>query len=504
VRQAWPIFEPAEPMRDTWHIGAVCEHLEALARGQIQNLIITIPPGHAKSLLVSVAFPAWVWTWKPHWRAIFSSYAHTLAVRDSVRCRNVIESPWYVSHFMRPLDAQGTPNPNGWTMAPDANRQADFGNTRSGRRLSTSVDGTNTGERGNCIVGDDVLSVKDSTSEQVRKTTNDWWEKTMSSRLNVPARDQRVLMGQRIHEDDPQGRALASGLYEHLSLPSHYDPKRACVTHVRKVQADGTADEDAAGNEQRSVFFRDPRKEPGELLFPALFPGKVLDHFKKVLGSQYNAQYEQDPTSEEGATFKRAYWRFWKPDGTAAEWKAPRPDKCWEGPAVPLPKLWEIVLSLDAAFKDGEKNDYVVFTVWGVWQANRYLLDMVREHADFTRTVAVFRALVKKYGVLMYNKYVEDKANGTAVINMLKNEIAGIIPVEPEGGKESRAAAMQPMVQSGNIYLPDGAPWLEDFISEFAKFPKGKHDDIVDSTSQAMIALSMSPEIGAAIALSTY
>lgn len=500
VKQSWPIFEPANPYRDNWHIGAICEHLEAVTRGEIQNLIINIPPGHAKSLLVAVAWPAWVWSWRPQWRSIFTSYARQLAIRDSVRCRQVIESPWYVRNFMRP-EAQ-----DGWGMQEDSNRKEDFGNTRSGRRLSTAVDGSNTGERGDTIVADDPNNVADITSEVHRAEVKRWWTQVMSSRLNDLSKGQKVIIQQRMHADDLTGHMLRAGGYEHLCLPSLFVPRRKSYTFVTKrdpVTDDVALDKD--GKPVKTPFWEDPRTEPDELLFEGLFPKRVLDDMKKpeALGiTGFAGQYQQTPSAEEGGMFKRSQWRWYKPDGVAAEGKYPRPEGCWEGPAVALPQMRVLFLSLDAAFKDGKKNDYVVFEIWGISGANRYLLDLVRERMSFTRTCEVFKMLSAKWP-LARHKLVEDAANGAAIVDSLSATIPGIIAIKPEGGKEARAAAMQPWVEAGNVYLPEGAPWIQAWVDEFADFPNGTHDDQVDAASQFMLKVQASPAMARAIGMST-
>lgn len=484
VKQAWTIVDPAYVFLDNWHIGAICEHLEAVARGEIQRLLINIPPGHAKSLLVSVIWPAWVWSWRPTWQAIFGAYAADLSTRDSKRCRTLIESDWYRTSFMEP---------GGWEFRHDSNRANDYSNTANGRRLSMSVDGKATGERGDCVVVDDPINATDIMSKAARDSVLTWWDKVMSSRLNNMAKGSRVIIMQRLHEEDLSGHVLDQGGYEHLRLPSEFNPKKKTITFHTV-------------NGERKQLWEDPRTEPGELLFPALFSAEVLAQAKKDLGSDgYSGQHDQDPSPAEGNLFKRKWWRFWKPDGVAAE-SALRPDGCYEGPARPLPKLYYQLISLDAAFKGkSEKgkekgSDYVVFQVWAVERADRYLLHQVRGRMTFTQTCDTFRALCKQFP-LARKKIVEDAANGPAVIDTLASEIAGIVPVKPEGGKESRAAAAQPQIESGNVYLPEGAPWLSDFVDEFASFPKGKNDDQVDCATQALLELGANPAVAKAIGM---
>jgi predicted phage terminase large subunit-like protein len=472
TRAAWNIVDPAMPFRDNWHVGAICESLEAVAKFQITQLVINIPPGFAKSILACVMFPAWQWARDPKEQMIFASYSDVLAKRDSMRTRDLINSEWYQRSFVE----------DRWSIKTDRNRQDWFETTQTGRRQCTSVGGGGTGLRGNLVVVDDPINALDAHSEAARDEAIRWWDGTMPSRVNDPMRAAWVIIMQRLHEQDLTGHVLAKGKedesvrYEHLCLPMRYESDRKCTVYVKR---DGVREE----------LLHDPRTEEGELLFPALYPDEAVRRLETKLGAQASGQLQQSPSPSDGGMFKIGHWRFWKPDGTGPILSlVKRPRGWYDGPARPLPKMEKTVISLDANFKEGKKNDYVVFTVWGTHRADRYLLDMRRGRVDFQTTLAWFRELVRKYPGA-YAKYVEDKANGSAVINTLSKEIAGIIAVTPEGGKESRAAAIQPQVQSGNVYLPDGAPWIEEFVEEFKKFPNGANDDMVDSTSQALIAL---------------
>src|SRR5271168_477551 len=238
VRQAWHVVEPATPFVPGWHIDAITDHLEAVTRGDIRNLLIYVPPRHMKSLLVSVLWPAWEWIAHPERRWLYSSYAATLSIRDSVKCRTLIESPWYQRFWG-----------DRYTLASDQNTKTRFDNNRSGYRIATSVGGTATGEGGDRIVCDDPHNVQDAESDSVRKATLDWFDVVMSTRVNDPRTAAMVVVMQRCHQRDLSGHLLEQGGYEHLCLPAEYEgPGR--VT---------------------SIGFSDPRKEVGELLWPEQF-----------------------------------------------------------------------------------------------------------------------------------------------------------------------------------------------------------------------------------------
>lgn len=483
VLQAWDLVPQVNPLVWNWHVDVICRHLEEVAHGRISNLLINIPPGHAKSVILCVLFPAWIWTWWPKCQFLFASYSKGFATRDSVRCRTVIESDWYQETYARP---------SGWELSADQNVKDNYTNTAGGQRQAIGVGGS--GLRAHIIGIDDPIDAVDIHSEAKRNAVNDWISQTLSQRW-VDAREQRqVTIMQRLSDNDPSDFILQSGDVVHLRLPSEADPAKPCITHhVVKVPANDNQPEHL----ERREFWRDPRTIPGEPLFPQKFPPEVLDAWKKPgkLGVDgFNTQHNQDPTSGAGGMFPRECWRFWKPDGRAPDHTAARPRKCYTGPAMPLPmRLDKWVISVDAAFKDNPSGSQVAIHVWASSGGDRFLMYRYTHHMDFSTTKSNLRVVCATYPQALI-KLIEDAANGAAIINDLKHEIAGFIPVTPEGGKEARAAATQPYQRSGNIYLPDGAPWLEEYVSIFAAFPKGKRKDDVDAQSQALRELESDDE----------
>src|ERR1700689_5300655 len=212
VRLAWPIIEPSTPFVPGWHIDGIVDHLEAVTRGDIRNLLINVPPRHMKSLLVSVLWPAWEWIQWPERRWLYSSYAATLSIRDSVKCRTLIESPWYQARWA-----------DRYALASDQNTKTRFDNNRSGYRIATSVGGSATGEGGDRIVCDDPHNVQDAESDSVRKATLVWFDVVMSTRVNDPRTAAKVVVMQRCHQQDLSGHLLAQGGWEHLCLPAEYE-----------------------------------------------------------------------------------------------------------------------------------------------------------------------------------------------------------------------------------------------------------------------------------------
>lgn len=470
VQQAWPILEPATEFVHGWHIDVVCEHLEAVSAGEIRRLIINVPPRTMKSITTAVCWPAWEWLTKPHIRWLFASYARDLALRDSVKCRRLIQSRGGQADgtlFQR-LGYQGVLALLGqdWALTGDQNAKEKYETTETGMRLATGVDGVATGEGGDRVVVDDPLNAKQARSEAERATANVWWDETMTTRFNNAAATGVIVM-QRLHEDDLTGHLVEQGGWHHLCLPAEYEPTHPFVYPARVKLDSGR------------VLPGDRRTDMGELLEPVRLSHERLAELLRGLGSYgYAGQMLQRPAPAEGGMFKTNWWRRWRPEQ--------------------LPHVWQqMIASWDMRFSDSEEaaSSFVVGQVWGVNGADRYLLGQIRARLSFTDSLKAVRALAA-WQPDARAKLVERKANGAAVIDMLRGEVSGLIPIEPEGGKEVRAAAVEPLVEAGNVYLPDSEfvpcpPGYEptpttDLLAELSVFPKGAHDDQVDALTQAL------------------
>jgi predicted phage terminase large subunit-like protein len=196
IEPAWHVIEPATPFVAGYHVDAIAEHLQAISDGQLQNLIINIPPRHTKSTFVGVLWPAWEWTVNPHLQWLCASYREALAIRDGVKMRRLITSPWYQERW------GGL-----YRLTGDQNEKRRFENDRAGYRVSIGV-GTGTGEGGHRLVLDDPLSADQAESDAYREAANDWIDGTFSTRGNDPRTVARVIVMQRLHESDPTGHLL--------------------------------------------------------------------------------------------------------------------------------------------------------------------------------------------------------------------------------------------------------------------------------------------------------
>lgn len=381
-----------------------------------------------------------------------------------MKCRRLIESPWYQARWGHLF-----------ALTSDQNTKGRFDNNRSGYRLSTSVGGAATGEGGDRIVCDDPNNVNEVESDSVRKSTNDWFDVTMSTRVNDPKTASKVVVMQRCHQQDLSGHLLDQGGWEHLRLPAEYEGEKRAT----------------------SIGWTDPRQEQNELLWPERFGPEEIESLKRSLGSYAAAgQLQQRPSPAGGGLLKRHWFRFWQPPGANLPPVMVRlPDGTTQAfVAATIGNVDEQAQSWDCAFKGTATSDYVVGQVWGRLGTSFLLLYQVRDRLDFPGTVKAVRGLSKLWpGSLA--KLIEDKANGSAVIQMLSRELNGIIPVNPEGGKVARASAVSPLIEAGNVYLPHPLfmPWVNDFIEECVAFPNGAHDDQVDAMTQILLRWNAPP-----------
>jgi predicted phage terminase large subunit-like protein len=452
VGGAWKIVEPMTVFSPNWHIDAICHHLEAVSAGEIRRLLINIPPRHMKSLAVSVMWPAWAWTRKPHLRFLTASYGQGLAERDATKSRDLIRSPWYQARWP---DVR---------LKGDVNRTARYENTSTGHRIATSVGGMATGEGGDVLILDDPHKAEEVTSDTYRTKVLTWHDAAWAHRWNDPTTGVSVTVMQRLHEKDLSGHVLESGEWTHLCLPARYERRHPFV------------------------WPDDPRTEEGELLWPDHMPEIELGKVEAQMTSFRAAgQLQQRPAAQEGEMLKRGWWRFYDPDLLD------------DGNEHLLPRFTHVVMSWDTSLKDRAKNDYVAGQAWGVYQADRYLLRLFHSRVNFQGTKTAIREMrewaLRKWPGASHRVLIENAASGPDAIEQLKREIDGVVKVVAEGSKEQRVEAAAPALESGNILVPGArmpdmdvgyvAPaWVQELIEECSVFPNGQHDDQVDAWSQ--------------------
>lgn len=451
---------------------AICEHLTWVSVGDIQFLMVNVPPRQSKSTLCSVLWPAWEWITIPSLQYLTGSYALQLARRDSMKSRRLIESKWYRESFGA-----------GFTMTPDENLKSQYSNDKGGRRVTTSTDAAVTGEGGNRLILDDPHNAREVESDIQRLAVHDFWDNAMSSRLNQANLDSWMIIGQRTHEDDLFGHVIKThdmGEIVHLVLPNEYDPKRSTVTV----------------NYKTGKKFKDPRSKPGELLNPERLDKKAVDRLKRTMvESKYALQYQQDPKAGGGQILRREWWQKWKGEPPEAEY---------------IFSVW------DTALGDKQQNDYSARTDWAIFKHRPMLenedgvlyqgderqcaimIGAWRGQVPFWKLKGVAKKAYRDLGPDW--TLIEKKVSGISLIQEFRRAGIRVTPVKLDHGSgvkidiKARAELAAPMLMQGLVYYMDRA-WAEEVIDECARVPGAVNDDYASTVCMALLWLRRRHEL---------
>jgi predicted phage terminase large subunit-like protein len=477
IKQAWSQIEKGPSFVGGWHIQALCEHLEALYRGEIKNLLVNIPPRSTKTITCSSMFPSWVWIKNPSIQFLCLSHSQPLSTKAAVTHRDIITSEWYKLRWGHIYE-----------LKADQNQKTQFSNNKSGYRISRAMRSGVTGDGANIIIVDDPNNA--AASDMVREETNERWDSVVSTRLNDTNNDKRLLVQQRTNENDLTGHILKSeeaDEWTKLIIPMEFEAKRRCKTIILP----------SSNGKQ----WKDPRTTEKESICPIRFNAKAVASLKKRLGSPYlvAGQLQQRPAPEEGGLFKKRWFRWWNNE---------KP-----------PKVFQVIESWDTAFKKEDKRkpnqkiSYSVCTVWGLFNdefgiVNVILLNIWRDRVEFPELREVAKKLAKDY---RYNesrevdekaRYVPDmilieaKATGDPLNQELRR--AGIqatmFDPGPYGDKVRRASLITHIVEAGRVWVPARGPNFEKltsfanlFVDACANFPNDDSSkDIVDTLSQML------------------
>jgi len=417
---SWPRFEAAI------HHRLIIERLEAVERGEIDRLMLFLPPRHGKSLITSQLYPAWFLGRHPDRSIIAASYGQELALDFGRRVRNFVADP---------LQAAVFPS---CKLATDSSAAHRFNLMAGGAYYAVGAGGPLTGRGADLLLIDDpIKSDAQAYSAIERRSLQSWYETVAYTRLQPGAAI--VLIQTRWHEDD-----LAGWL-----LREHADDGWAVLNLPAVAEAD------------------EGWRREGDAVWPKRFPLTKLAQIRAAIGgAAWQALYQQRPAAAEGAVFKREWWKTYT--------------------AATLPARFEqVVLSLDTAFKAGASNDYSVGLVLGVGATGYFVLDVFRDRVEFPelkRKVEMLAARWNPNAVL-----IEDKASGQSLIQELRTSSRlPVHPVKVDNDKVTRANAVTPLVEAGRVLLPESAPWLDDFLDEVSSFPAAPHDDQVDAFTQAL------------------
>ena len=424
-----------------WVHKDICRRLErfseAVTRGESPRMMIFMPPRHGKSFLASERFPAWHLGRNPSHDVIVAGYSLKISLKRSRATQRVVKGELYQETFPE------------FELDPSRNAAEEWETTDDGSYMAVGVDGGATGMGANILIIDDpIKGWKFALSPTVRETVKNWYRTDAYTRL-APGGGVLIIQT-RWHEDDLGGwleKLMKSGdgdSWEIVSYPA-------------------IAEED------------EKYRKKGEALHPARFPLEALKKIRKVAGPYgWPALYQQRPTALGGNLWKESWFRYYRH----------------------VPNDFErIIQSWDLTFKDKDTSDFVAGQVWGVRRNDKgerlyYLLH--REHArmDIIKALERIEAVTELYPETD-EVLIEDKANGPAMLRLLRGRIAGLVPVEPQGSKIERMVVASTPIEDKRVFLPHEsiAPWIHEYIEEVTKVPAAPHDDEADASSQAIIYL---------------
>jgi predicted phage terminase large subunit-like protein len=435
IERSFYELNPETAYLHNWHIDVIAAALEECRQGRCKRLIINLPPRSLKSLCATVCFPAYLLGHNPSLQILTASYAQDLADKHALDCRTVMMSQWYQVLFPG-------------TRLSSRPAVHDFQTSRKGTRLATSVGGVLTGRGGDFVIIDDPLKPDEALSDVQRTSVNNWFDHTLSSRLNSQRDSVIILIMQRLHEDDLVGHVYQQGGWRLLKFPA-------------------IAEEDERHEISTPYGTRVFTRKAGEALHPERESLEVLAQTREILG-EYNfaGQYQQDPAPLGGGMVKSEWLQTYTPET--------------------LPQSFELVFqSWDSANKSTELSDYSVCTTWGLQARRLYLLDVLRRRMDYPELRREVREQAARYGAKVI--LIEDKASGTQLIQELIHDgVYGVTRYSPKMEKTMRMHSVTSTMENGMVFLPEKAPWLNAYLHELVTFPRGKFNDQADSTSQAL------------------
>jgi len=457
--QCFHTVDPAHEYLHNWHIECVIEHLQAVERGEINRLIINMPPRSLKSITVSVAWPAWLLGKNPSTQIITASYGHDLSVKHSVDTRLIMESDWYKVAFPDTI------------IARDQNEKKKFQTTKRGHRKATSVGGSVTGDGGDYLIIDDPLKPDEAPSDVIRTGTNDWIDQTFLTRENDPKTSRALLVMQRLHEDDPTGHLLERGGWQLLNLPAYFDKRIIIQVNKKKWIC------------EQDSFLHEARLGEDE-----------LDKKLSELGMQgFVGQYLQRPTPDGGGEFQARYIQYY--NNFSRKFTA---------------RGMNIYILYDPANSKKNKErvdpDYTAIVVVGLATDNNYyLLDLVRDRFNPTERVNALMDLhikwaklggkapvvaIEQYGMMSDSHYIKQEMDE-------RNYRFRTVEVKGQVKKEDRIRRLIPLFENNRVYLPRSITYdsingeSHELINALIKeeltvFPVGRHDDMIDAFARIL------------------
>ena len=439
-KEAFKVVEPAVQLDINWHHQYVCQLLQKEAeriiadKPKTEDLIINVPFRASKSLMCTILFPVWCWIKDPKLRFITASYSASLSVEHSAKSRDVIQSKWFQDNWG-----------DLFVIKPDQNTKHHYVNDHTGNRRATSVGGTVTGAGASIIIVDDPISPKQAASQAERTQANDWYNTTLYSRLDNPRTGVRIIIMQRLHEDDLSGYLLSNNpdSYKHVCIPAEYS-KNLSPKGLLK-------------------FYRN------ELFWDTRFSRKILQDYKYQLGSyEYAGQLQQQPAPADGGIIKKDWFNVVRSLRDEAF------------------MTWNFVI--DPAYTSKENNDPSALLCYSIYENEYYIKCVEEKYMEFPELVKYIQVFCERNGYDRSSKiYVEPKASGKSIVQTLKrNTRLNIIESKPPSkDKVARISDVVNIIESGRVNMIEGM-WNDNFLSQCAQFPNARHDDMVDCLQIAL------------------
>jgi predicted phage terminase large subunit-like protein len=437
IEKSFGTVTPGVTYLPNWHIDAVAHALERCIAGDINRLVISLPPRYLKSLCVTAALPAFLLGHDPTKKIICASYSKDLAAKHAFDCQLIMESDWYRRAF--PQTARSLRKVT----------QLELATRQNGFRLAASVGGTLTGRGGDVLIIDDPHKADEVQSDAKRKAVRDWYEQTAATRLDDPRKGIVIIIHQRLHQDDLAGSLLEKGGWHHLNLPA-------------------IAEEDAKIPISPDKYHS---RKCGDVLHPKRHSYDELMQRKIDMGDYaFSAQYQQRPSPLGGGLVKWSWFNFYDflKHRMHAEY---------------------VVQSWDTATKADQNSDWTVCTTWYCMEGKLYLVDLHRAKYDFPKLKSKVFELANEFQAT--DVIIEAVGAGRPLHQQIDYELRrmpyrqfNLRATTPRDDKATRLMGETPEIEAGRVYLPRTANWLDEFQRELLNFPNGKYDDQVDSLSQ--------------------
>jgi len=440
---AYEAIYQGQALDDNWHIKYLCNIMQAelerimLGKPKIKDIIINVPPRSLKSFITTIAFPAWAWIHKPSLKVIASSYSQDLSLKHNVLTKNILESSWYVNQWGNLISSS----------ADSINTKEYFESTSKGIRACTSTGGTVTGLGGDIIIVDDPINPKKATSDVERQVANEFFDRTLSTRLDNPDTGLFIVIMQRLHDDDLTGHLMKLRPldFTHICIPAEL------TNNILP--------------EELAHYYTD------NLFFQKRFPQDYLNKQKIALGSYgYAGQMLQSPTLSGGGIVKRAWFKTFSlkelPEDRA---------------------VWNFVV--DAAYTKKTYNDPSALIAFCVHQNNVYIRSVSRVWYELPQLIRHIRTFAYENGYTYKSKiYIEPKASGISAAQQIKASmnLNIILDESPKDDKVTRLSEVSPIIEAGRVHLLFNAGWVDSFLEEVELFPNGSNDDQVDCLSMLL------------------